>query len=147
MAGLGEVVPHLPHYGVGGIGKVDGHRTSYRRAHLVHQAAGLAKVDVLRILADLGDVHRRESPAAAEAVEDVSDQHLVGGGGGQPGAGEHIGGDVCVKSCGRIALFLDFGRHSPHKGCGGVALLHVGEQLVQPYLQSGIALGEDADDI
>ena len=134
VAGLGEVVVHLPHHGSGGVGKVDGHRAAHGGAHLVHQTAGLAEVDVLGILADLGDLNGGEGVLTEEVIENVAHQHLVGGGGGQAGAGQHAGGSPGVKAAHLVAHLLDLGRHAPDQGGGGVALLGAGEQLVQFHL-------------
>ena len=48
-----EIHLHRLHIGVGRIGKVDGDNVAHAGGHLIHQAAGLAKVDVLCPLADL----------------------------------------------------------------------------------------------
>ena len=39
--------------GLRGVGEVDVHQTAHARDELIHQAAGLAEIDVLRALADL----------------------------------------------------------------------------------------------
>ena len=43
---LREIHLHRLHIGVGRIGKVDGDNVAHAGGHLIHQAAGLAKVDV-----------------------------------------------------------------------------------------------------
>ena len=84
VAGLREVIPRFLHNRGGRVGKVNGHRSAHRGAHLVHQAAGLAKIDVLRILTDLGDLNGVQMIPAAEMVENIANEHLIGGGGAQP---------------------------------------------------------------
>src|SRR5699024_4598813 len=54
-AGFGEVHLHRLDHGGGRVGKVDGDDVAHAGGHLVHQAAGLAEIDVLGPLADLGD--------------------------------------------------------------------------------------------
>ena len=147
VARLGEVVVYLPHHRGGGVGEVNGHRAAHGGAHLVHQAAGLAEVDVLSVLADLGDLNGGKGTLTEEMVDDVAHQHLVGGGGGQAGTGQHAGSGPGVKAAHLMAQLLNLGRHAPHQSGGGVALLRAGEQLVQFYFQGGVALGDDADDI
>ena len=130
VAGLAEVVVHPLHDGVGGVVEVDGYRAPHRRAHLVHQAAGFAEVDVFRVLADLGDGDGVKFTIAAETVEHAAHQGLVGGGGGKPGAGQHSGGGIGVEAGQGIAQLLDFRRNPPHQGGGGVLLLPVRGQVV-----------------
>ena len=55
QTGLGEVHSHRLHHGLCGAGEVDGDDVAHAGSHLVHQAAGLAEVDVLSPLADLRD--------------------------------------------------------------------------------------------
>ena len=127
--------------------EVNGDRTAHRRAHLVHQAAGLAEVDVFRVLADLGDFDRVERTAAAEVVEDVADQHLVSSGGGQAGTGQHVRGHIGIKAAQRMPQFGDLGGDAAHQRRRGVFLILAGGQAVQRDLEGGISLGVDADDV
>ena len=85
MAGLAEIVVHPLHNGISGVVEVDKHRAPHRGAHLVHQAAGLAEVDIFGVLADLGDGDGVQLIFTAEVVKDVAHQGLVGGGGGEAG--------------------------------------------------------------
>ena len=52
-ARLREVHGHRLHDGLGGVGKINGDDVAHAGSHLVHQAAGLAKVDILCPLACL----------------------------------------------------------------------------------------------
>ena len=147
VARPGEVVLHLLHHGGSRVGKIDGHRAAHRGAHLVHQSAGLAEVDVLRVLAHLGPLHRIQGPAAEEAVHDGGHQDLIGGGGGQAGAGQHRGGHIGVKACRTASQLHQPGRHSPHQRGGAVLLLLPDLQIPQVHLQGGVALRPDPDQV
>ena len=147
MARPGKVVLHLLHHRGGRVGKVDGHRTAHRGAHLVHQPTGLAEVDILRVLAHLGPLHRIQGPAAEEAVYDGSHQDLIGGGGGQAGAGQHCGSHIGVKARRTAAQLRQPGRHSPHQRGGAVLLLLPNLQIPQVHLQGGVALRLDPDQV
>ena len=114
--------PGLHHRG-GRIGKVDGHRAPTDEAVWSIRPLGLSEVDVLRILAHLGDGHRREGPAAEERVDDIAQQHLTGRRGGQTRTGQHIGHGVGVKTGGRKAQLRRPGRYAPDQGRGGLTLL------------------------
>ena len=68
--------------GIQSIGEVDGSDAAQCAGRLVHQSAGLAKVAVFRLLADLCDVQGVQLSAAGESVENHAHQNLIGGGGG-----------------------------------------------------------------
>ena len=53
------------------------------RGSLVHQAAGFAKKPILGELSYSGDFNGAERRIAAEAVEDIAYENLIGGGRGQ----------------------------------------------------------------
>ena len=139
-----KIVIHPLHHRVGRVFEVDGHTSAHRRTHLVHQSAELAKVDVFGVLANLGDGDGIQLVPTAEMVEDIAHQRLIGGGGGQPGPGQHRGGGAGIKAGQRVTQLRDFRRHPPHQGGGGVLLLFLGGQVVQGDLQHGVALGLDA---
>ena len=80
------------------IRKINGHKSAHRRSGLVHQPAGLAKVDVLGILRNLCNLHRRCFLSRVKVVEDGADQDLERRRGGKPRAFEHVAGGVGVKS-------------------------------------------------
>ena len=71
MARLGKVVVHPLYRGGGRVGKVDGHRSAHRGAHLIHQAARLSEVDIFCILANLGDGDRVQSVSTTEMIENI----------------------------------------------------------------------------
>ena len=58
------------------IGKVDEDQPADARGRLVHQAAGLAEIDILRVLADLRDLDRGQLPVKKQLVQNRADQHL-----------------------------------------------------------------------
>ena len=98
QAGLGKVHLHRLHVGVCLVGKVDGDNVAHAGGHLIHQAAGLAKVHIFSPLADLcngngGDLFGHEA-----VVQNHADQHLKGGRGRNAAALGHIGGNVHVQT-------------------------------------------------
>ncbi len=68
MAGLGKIIICLPHYRSGGVPEVNGYRAADGSPHLVHQAAGLAKIDVFGVLTDLCQLHRIQFSTAEKVV-------------------------------------------------------------------------------
>ena len=77
--------------GWAGSGKVDGDDVAHAGSHLVHQTAGLAKVDILRPLADLCDGDGGDLFGHEAVVQDHADQHLKGGRGRNAAALGHVG--------------------------------------------------------
>ena len=146
MAAPGEIVVHLLHHGGGGIGKVDGHRAAHSRAHLIHEAAGLAEVDVFGILADLRHLDGVET-CAAVVVQDIRHQHLIGGGGGKPRTRQYIGGHTGIKALQCNTHLRHLGSYATHQGGGGALLFLAGQEIIERDGQLGIALGTDADHI
>ena len=87
IAAVGEIVVYLFHNGVFRVGKINVHQSAHAGSHLIHQAGGLAVVDVFGVLADLGNFNGGNRAARKQAVQDTADQHLKGRGAGQAGAG------------------------------------------------------------
>ena len=87
---LGKVKVHLTVDGIVLIGKVDGHDAPQGAGHLIHQAGGLAEVDILGVLAHHGDLGQGQLIPAEEVVHHHAHQHLIAGGGGQAGAAGHV---------------------------------------------------------
>ena len=79
QACLGKVHLHRFHIRVGGVGKINGDDVAHAGSHLVHQTAGLAKVDILRPLANLCDLDGGDLFGHEAVVQDHADQHLKGG--------------------------------------------------------------------
>ena len=87
---------------MGRIRKIDADDVADGGGRLIHQAAGLAEVDVFGILADLRDLRGRQA-AAAEMVQDHADEDLERRRGRQAAARQHRGGHIGVKGHGRMA--------------------------------------------
>ena len=68
MAAVGKVKVDLFDDGLFGVRKVDEHEPADRGSHLVHEPRGLSKIDVLGVLADLGDLDGRELVFKKQAV-------------------------------------------------------------------------------
>ncbi|MPN43228.1 hypothetical protein SDC9_190787 [bioreactor metagenome] len=98
--------------------EIDGHQAAHRAGHLVHQAAGLAKIMIFSVLGDLRPQDGGHFKFAVQAVEDGTKQHFEGRGGAQAAAGEHAGGNRGVKPADGKAQFLHPCRHAPHQGGG-----------------------------
>ena len=98
QACLGKVHLHRFHIRVGGVGKINGDDVAHAGSHLVHQTAGLAKVDILRPLADLCDLNGGDLFGHEAVVQDHADQHLKGGRGRNAAALGHVGSNVYVQT-------------------------------------------------
>ena len=145
MAGGGEVEVHPLHRRVGVVLEINRHHAAHRGPHLVQQAAGLAEIDVLRVLADLSQLDGGAPPLKEQAVDDVPHQHLKGRAGAEAAALEDIGRDVGVEPLHAATLALEPGCGAPDDGHGGVHLLRPHLQLVQVHLGHGESLALDAD--
>ena len=137
---------HLPDSRLGLVGKIHGDDPSHGAGELVHESAGLAEVDVLRVLAHLGHLDGGEGPAAEEVVGDGAHEHLEGGGGAQAAAPEDPGGGIGVKAGDGIPQLLHPGRDAPDQGHGVPHLLLVDGQVVQVHLRDAVVAGLDPDD-
>ena len=128
---LGEIHGHRLHIRVGRVRKINGNNVANAGSHLIHQAAGLAKVDVLCPLADLcngdgGDLFGHEA-----VVQDHADQHLKGGRGRNTAAFGHVGGDVHVQAGEGSAPLLESLTLAPQQGHGGVLFLLAGSKVAK----------------
>ena len=56
--------------------KIDGKHISHGGGGLIHQPAGFPKIHVLRVLSDLGDLHRSRLSLKKQGVDNISDQHF-----------------------------------------------------------------------
>ena len=77
---MGEIKRHRFNNGLGRITKIDRNNPANRRGHLVHQATGLAVVDIFCILADLGDGHWVDLAVGKQRIDDVTNQDFESGG-------------------------------------------------------------------
>ena len=107
----------------GGIQEINAYQTTYGRGGLIHQSAGLAKIDIFRILANLGHLGCRDLAAAEQMVQDGAHQHLKSGRGAKSGSGQHRGGAVGVKAAELVAQLGEPGGDATHQSGGGVDLL------------------------
>ena len=131
QTGLGKVHLHRLHIRVCLVGKVDGDNVAHAGCHLIHQAAGLAKVHIFSPLTDLcngdgGDLFGHEA-----VVQDHTDQHLKGGRGRNTAAFGHVGGDVHVQTRKLCAALTEGFALAAQQGSGGVLLLLAGGQVVK----------------
>ena len=76
VAAVREVKRRLPDDGVRRIGKVDEDQPADTRSHLVHEAAGLAEIDVFGVLADLRDLDGGAFSVKKQFITDRADQDL-----------------------------------------------------------------------
>ena len=142
---LGEVHSHRLHHGLCGAGEVDGDDVAHAGSHLVHQAAGLAEVDVLSPLADLRDGDGGDLLGHKAVVQDDADEHLKGGRRGDTASLRHVGRDVNVQTGQLCAPLGEGGALAAQQGGGGVLLFLVGLEVVQINDAQIIALALDAE--
>ena len=126
------------------VGKIDEDQPADAGGHLIHQAAGLAEIDVLGILADLSNFRLTDLPLKKQAVDNGSDEHLKSGGGAQAGPGQHRALAVGIKARHPAAQLCKAGADAPHQGGGRIDFLLLGHQAVQRHGAQRIALGENA---
>ena len=135
------------HHRVGRVRKVDGHHAAHGGGGLIHQAAGLSEEHILRVLADLRQLHGGTMPLPEQLIEHRSHQHLKGGGGAESAALGDGGGHIHVQppALQVAAHLLHPGRHAPDQRRRGVFLPLLRSQLPKGYLRHGIALRQRAD--
>ena len=92
-----QIQVDLLHRRIGGVGKINSHYAAYRGGGLVHQPAGLAEKDVLRVLPDLGNFHSGGPALPEEVVQHGAYQHLKGGGGTEAAAAGDVGNEISVQ--------------------------------------------------
>lgn len=145
VAVAGQVEGELPQKGGGGVLKVDGNHAADGAGHLVQQAAGLAEVGVLRILAHLGQLGGGEGAAAEEVVHDGGGEHLKGGRGAEPAAPKDPGGGVGVEAGDGVAQLVQPGGYAPDQGHRAAGLLRVDGEVPQIHLGQAVVAAFDAD--
>ena len=146
VAAVREVKCRLPDDGVRRIGKVDEDQPADARGHLIHEAAGLAEIDVFGVLADLRDLDGGAGSVKKQLVADRADQNLERGGGGQARARQDGRADNGVEALQTAAAPGKRRGDAAHERGRGIFLLRMDGQIVQVYLNRGVALGRDADD-
>ena len=138
----GQIVDHR----LGRVGEVDEHHAAHGGGRLVHQARGLAEIDVLGVLADLGNGHGGELLVEEQLVENGPDEDLKGGGGAEAAAGEDRRTDLGVEALELCAPLGKGGGHAADQGGGGVLLLGVDGEVGERNLHRRISLGGHGND-
>ena len=95
-----QVQLQLLHHGGVGVGKAHEGGPAHGAGGLVQPSAGLAEPVVLHPLPQLRQLQRRQSVLLPEDVEDLGQQDLKGGGGGQTAPRQHRGGGPDVQAAG-----------------------------------------------
>ena len=146
VAAVGKVKIQPLHLGLGRVGKVNADDIAHAAGHLIHQAAGLAEVNVFRVLSDLGNFNGGEPAIQKQMVKDGSKQHLKGGGAGKPAAGQHRGGAVGVKATKLRSTLGKRRRDASDQGRSGILFFFVNRQVMEVHLHRCIPLRLHTDD-
>ena len=146
VAAVRKIERRLPDGGVRRVGKIDEDQPADAGGHLIHEAAGLAEIDVLGILADLRDLDGGAFFIEKQLVADRADQNLECGGGRQTGAGQDGRADSRVKAVQLTAALRKRRSNAAHERGGRIFFFRVDGQIIQIDLDRGIALGRNADD-
>ena len=130
-----------------GVCKVNVDHAADSGCHLIHQAAGLAEVDILGILADLGDFHGRQLLVEEQLVEDRADQNFECSRGTQAASGKYRGVDSCPEA-GELSPKLDKPACNATDQCsGGVFLILTDSQIIQLNGDRRISIGFDLNGV
>ncbi len=114
--------------------------------HLVHEAGGLVPVPVLRILADPRIVGVVDAAPVEELIEDRTDEHLKGCGGGDASGADDLRGDAGVKAPDPVPEFIPRSlQHAAHEREAPLALRDLLEVIRVDDDRIRIALAEDRD--
>ena len=143
MAAGGKIEVHRFNDGMLPVKEIDGYQIAYGRGGLIHEAAGLAEEDILRVLADLGDFRLGNLSVKEQPIDNGADQYFKGGGGAQAGTGQHSGFAVGIKAGNGASQRSESGAHTPNQCGGGVDFIRLGGEGLQRNGAQGIALGED----
>ena len=100
VTAAGKIEIHPGNRRAKGIGKVDGGNAAYGAGHLIHQPAGFAEKHIFGVLADLGNLNRRQAATAEKVIENDADENLVGGGRGQARALQHVRNRIGIETAG-----------------------------------------------
>ena len=76
IAAVRKIKRRLPDGGVRGTCKVDEDQPADTRCHLIHEAAGLAEIDIFGVLADLCDLDGGAFSVKKQFITDRADQDL-----------------------------------------------------------------------
>ena len=128
---LGEIHGHRLHIRVGRVRKINGNNVANAGSHLIHQAAGLAKVDVLCPLADLRDLDGGDFIGHEAVIQDHTDQHFKGGGGRNAAALGHVGGNVHIQTGQLCAALTEGFAFAAQQREGSVFLFLAGSKVIK----------------
>ena len=128
---LGEIHGHRLHIRVGRVRKINGNNVANAGSHLIHQAAGLAKVDVLCPLADLRDLDGGDFIGHEAVIQDHADQHFKGGGGRNAAALGHVGGNVHIQTGQLCAALTEGFAFAAQQREGSVFLFLAGSKVIK----------------
>ena len=145
VARRGEVKINLLHHRMIVVLKINGHHAAHGGPHLVQQPAGLAEIDIFRVLPDLGQLHRGAFAIMEQAVENVPQQHLQSGAGAEAAALEYVGNRIGIEALQPAALPGKPGGDSPQNGNGAVILLRMYLQIIQLHHVHGKTLALESD--
>ena len=129
------------------IPEIDGNQVSDRGCHLVHQPGRLAKVIILRILSDLGDLYRVRLILKEKVVDDRADQHLKGSRGAQAGSGEYRRRNDRTEPPDLAAHGYKLCRDAADQGCCRVKLGLSDRHVLQINLAHGIPFRKNLDPV
>ena len=129
----------------GRLGKVNFDDVADRAGHLVHQAAGLAEIDVFGKLGVDGDLFRRR-PAPIHLVQDGADEHLKGRRRRKPAAFGDLGGGVGGEAADFPPGLPETESDPPDQGGGMGRLFGLGGEVPEVHRHHRVSFGLDPDD-
>ena len=136
-----EVIAYGLHSG-GVLAEVLDGQAAHGACHLVHQAAGLAKVDVLGEAGYAGVLLGVDDPAVVQRVEGAHQHDLEGRRGRQAAALEHGAGHTGVHAADLIAQIYQPRCDAANQCQGGLLFVVVDGKVAQVHLEGiGEALG------
>ena len=143
-----EIHIQLLHRRVGRILEINRYHAAHGGGHLIHQTTGLSEEHILRVLADLGQLHRRAAPLPEKLIEHGPHQHLIGSGRTQTAALGDGGGHVHIQSpLPQITAHgAHAGRYAPDQRRRGIDLFLLRVKIAEIHLDHGISLRQHPDD-
>ena len=95
--------------------KVQRHKAPTGAGQLIQQSAGLSKIFIFRILANLRQLYRRKPPARIQLIDRTSDKDNKGSGTGKARAARHLGVNHSVEAPGLHAIFAHTRQYAPYQ--------------------------------
>ena len=118
-----QVKIDLCHSGLRRVRKIDAYHAANAGCHLIHQTAGLSKIDVFHPLSDLSDFNGRNLAFFQEQfVQDCPHQHFKGSAGGHTTSLGDIGRHIHIQPGQLRASLRKRGAGAPQNGRAGVFL-------------------------